>query len=329
MKIKTISGKFLIFIIIISTIFSSFSIAFATESTDLKFTDKVVKVGFSKRFKLDNPDEKKYTLQIANEKIAQQVGKLKIKNGKTVCKIKGVNAGSTTIKVTAKGETLGSFKVTVYKKDASLRAKKKNITLKYNSHGSSAYMKDCHIYARNFVVFPHPQAKYTAQSENYEIVNHTNDGLIYTVNKGTTSVTIYETIGSQKRSMGVVTIKVTSATMAYVAKENKRFYGEDIFGKGNKYECVYLKGKNRKFRMQSRIKECLINNIYTGSNFSKNSYEITYESLKPDVATVSKNGIVSGKKSGKTKIKYTIKFSDNSIFTGYCHISVLTKSVTT
>jgi len=329
MKIKSISGKFLTFIIIATIVFSSISIAYAVEKTTAKFSNRMIKLGFSKQFTLENPQEEKYTLQIANKNIAQQTGKLKIKNGKTVCKIKGVTAGTTSVKVISKGKEIGNFKVIVYKREAALNSKKKSISLNFNSHGSSVYMKNCHIYAKSLVVFPHPNAKYTAQSENYEIVNHTNDGLIYTVNKGTTRVAIYESLGSTRRSLGIVTINTSPTTMSYVAKENNRFYGGDIFGKGNKYECVYLKGKNRKFRMQSRIKESLINNIYTGSTFAKNDYKITYKSTKPHIATVSKNGIVTGQKLGNAKIRYTITFSDKSVFNGSCHISVLEKIITT
>lgn len=323
MGIKSILTVFLIITIIISA--GNSAIFTVSASEEPVFPNIRIKSGFSLKVKLDNPDSAKYTVKIKNTKIAKQITKCRISKGNTVFKIKGLSKGRTVAKVFSKGKQIGKFKINVYIADATLKESCKNLTLKYNSHGSSVYMTNCHIYAEDLVKYKHPKAEYSALSDDYNIVNHTNDGLIYTVNKGTTQLKIYEKIGkADKRALGTVNITVKEAKMASVASENEKFYPEGIFGKGNKYECVYT---GESLRIQGRIKECLINNKYTGSAFKKSQYKITYKSSNKKIATVNKVGKITGKKEGSTNIRYKIRFSDKSYFTGSCHISVLSNTV--
>lgn len=320
MKIKSTLSKFLIIITVLSVIFSAFPTVFATEKPEFKNCE--IKKGFSKKITLDNPENQKYTIKIGNTKIAKLKGKTTTKDGSTQCKIKGLKKGKTTAKIYVKGKKIGSFKIRVYSAKASVKKTCKTITLKYNNHGSSAYMTDCNIYAKELVKNIHPNGKYTALSDDYSIVNHTNDGLIYTVNKGTTTLKIIETVNGKKRSLGKITVKVKNTKMAYVARENAKFYPEGIFGWGNKYECVYLGNDGKKTDTQSRIKSCLINNRYTGSSFKASEYKIKYVSLDESIAKVNSKGVITGKAIGYTDIKYIITFSDKSNYTGFCHVSV-------
>lgn len=321
MTTKQITKNLFAFLLILITTFSSLCHVYATKN--ISFSNIKIKAGKTININLKNSANQKYKIKIKDTKIARQIGKITRKSDKDICKIKGLKKGQTTANVFIGDKKIGSFKIKVLRADAKIKNKYKSFTLKHNSHGSNAYMTDCHIYVKDIVKNMNPHRKYTVSSNDYNIVNHTSDGLIYTVNKGKTTLTIYEKNSKNKiKSLGTVSIKVKETKMAYVAKENKKFYPQGIFGKGNKYECVYLGEESNTINIQKRIKECLINNEYTGSKFKKSEYKIKYTSLDKKIAVVSDDGRVTGVKKGKTKIKYTIIFSDKSLYTNYCHISV-------
>lgn len=297
-------------------------------SADSSYKDIKIKAETTTKINLGYSYAKDYKVTIRNTKIAKVKGSITAENYQSICTIKGLKKGNTKAIVYLRNKRIGSFKIRVTRADASIKKKYRNLALKYNSHGSNAYMSESHIYVNDLIKNPHPKGKYTVFIADHNIISNTSDGNIYTVSKGSTNLTVYEKIkGQKKRNLGTVSVKVKNAKMAYVVKENRKFYPDGIFGKGNKYECLHIDGSDNFLNIQKRIRTSLINNIYTGSAFTKSEYKIKYESLKPAIATVDKKGIVTAQKVGTTKIRYTINFSDGSRFVGYCHISV-EKSIT-
>lgn len=269
----------------------------------VKFSDKHVNLGTKKEITVNNPFAYDYKLKLSNTDV------VKFNEGycqdgiKVTYTIKGLKAGSVTVKayLTGKGVCVGEFKITVGDYPAKIRKEYKEITLKYNPHGSSTYMSESHVKIKDMIIDSRSKAKYALKLQDEDVVSTLSDGLIYAVGTGSQTADITETIGSETRTVGTVSFKVVNAKMAYVVKQNAMFYNDGIFGNGDFTEYLNLKD-DKKFSMKPIINDRLLNNSYTGSEFKASDYSIAYTSSNPKVAKVSSSGVVTALKTGQQRL---------------------------
>lgn len=216
---------------------------------------------------------------------------------------------------------VGSFNVAIGDFKAQVRDFSKNTSLKYSEYGSTAYMSKSHIEIENILNNKKSKAKYSVVPSDTGIVDFLSTGELYATGLGKTSCSVYEKIGKTKTLVDKFNVTVGKAKMNYVARENYYWYDDGIFGKGEYVEYLNLTD-NTTLEMEDTIKNCLINNKITGSHFKPSQYSISYKSDNPQIATVTKNGVVTAKALGDANIIYSIKFSDKSVYKGNCQVSV-------
>ncbi len=290
------------------------------------YNEMKINVNMTKKKTIKNPYYKEYTIKY-DKKIAKI--KKSVSGEKYTYKVKALKKGSTTVEVYLKDTKVkvGSFKVTAGDYPTTISKKYKPLELKYNSHGTSSYMEDCHISLSKMLKDKKSGATYSVVIENEKIASsftEKKNTIIYSVGTGSTQATVYQKIGKKEETeIGKFTINVTKAKMSYVAKQNMLLFTEGIFGNG---EMVEFLSPSESFTMKSTIVKSLVNNTYTGSSFKKSQYSISYKSTDKSVVTVSKEGKVTGKKPGYAVVNYTITFSDKSTFEGGCPIEVLSNS---
>lgn len=284
-----------------------------------------ININMTKKKTLKNPYYKDYTFKY-DKKIAKidtaYVGDGK---GNFKYKIKALKKGSTDVKVYIKGtkKLAGTFKINAGDYATKLNSKFKTLNLKYNGHGVSTYMADCHKTLNSMLKDRKYGAVYSVTVENEKVASTLADNkntTIYSVGKGSTTAKVYQKIGKKEETqIASFKINVTGVKMNYVAQQNMLWFNDGIFGNGEMIE--YLSPKES-FTMKNTIVKSLINNTYTGSHFKKSCYKITYKSTDKSVASVTTAGKVTAKKLGNAVINYTITFSDKSVFKGGCPVEV-------
>lgn len=297
------------------------------------FKDVTLNPGTGKLMTVKNPYAYEYSFAFSDKKTAKINPSYYAIGEKYSYTVKGLKKGQTTVKVYIKKSKIGEFAIKVDDLDTHLRKGKTTLSLKYNKHGSSTYMSKSNAILTELLSDMKAKAKYTVEIDNLNVadkINYThyslsgenkNTNLIYATGTGETTATVYEKIGSRTKKIATLTIVVKKAKMNYVARENREFYNDDIFGNGDFVEYLNLTD-NKKLQMAETIKNSLINNEYTGSHFKKSDYTITYKSSAPSVAKVNKKGVVTAKKVGNATVKYVITFSDGTKHKGTCAVSV-------
>lgn len=297
------------------------------DAQKVSFKDVNINTGTKKTVKLNNPYYKDYSFKISDKKIAKiEMGYFSDGTDFSY-KMKGLKKGSTEVNVYLEGTGFkaGSFKINVGDFPAAVKKRYKALELKYNSHGSNAYMSKSHVILKNIITDKKAKAKYSVVSDNENVVSSLDTGEVYATGKGRATCTVYEKIGkSAKKSIDKFSVKVTKAKMSYVAEENSMWYNDGIFGGGEFVEYLNLTDC-KTLKTEETIVRCLINNRQTGSHFKQSQYKITYKSTNPGVASVSSNGVVTAKKPGSATIIYKISFSDGSAYTDKCPVEVETE----
>lgn len=297
-------------------------VANAVNAPDFKNVN--INVKMEKDVVLNNPYKKEYKLTISDKSIAKLQSGYFAEGNKRTYTFKGLKSGSTDVKVTLRktNKVVGSFKITVGTFKTSVKQNCKKITLKYNSHGSNAYMAKSHVVINNILKNRKHKsvAKYTVDTSNANVVD-TISGLIYATGKGNAVVTVYETINNTTKSIGKINVTVKNAKMNYVAKENARYYDEGIFGQGD--GCEFLK-IGETYNINKTVVNCLITNTYTGSKFKKSQYNITYSVPKAyrDMLTVTDDGVATAIANGTGYVRFVIKFKDGSKYKSKCEFFV-------
>lgn len=289
-----------------------------------KFEDKKINVKMSKKVTLNNPFIKEYSFKYDKKIIS--IKKVKSKGTKRTYRIKTHKEGSTDVEVRLKDKTklIGKFKVTAGDVKTEIKKKYKPLKLKYNAHGSSTYMKDCHISLDSMLKNKKYNATYTVTIDSENIAStyiDKNNTFIYSTGKGSTTAELYQKIGKKpEEKIGEFKINVEKSKMNYVAKQNMLYFPDGIFGNG---EFVEYLSPNETFNMKTTIVNSLINNKETGSHFKASCYSISFKSTDTSVVKVTSAGKVTAKKLGYAIINYSIGFSDNSVFKGGCPVEVI------
>ncbi|MEE3427977.1 MAG: hypothetical protein VZQ55_03250 [Ruminococcus sp.] len=239
--------------------------------------------------------------------------------------VKGLKKGTATI-TAYKADTdkkLGSFKVTVKNKKASIRSKYKTLTLKYNPCNKGVLKKSA-VFTSLLVNNPQKGAVYTAKVKNTKVAKVrkgtkfkansfvTINQSIESKSKGSTKVTVYEKLsGKKKTKVGTFTLKTVYADTAQLLKD---FASND--GDGLYYEQFVHVGDT--FNVVNDFKGYYLNK-YIG-DFSKASYSLAFSAINPKYMDVDEKGNVTVKavpeKDGIVYgIKISIEFTDKSKFT--------------
>lgn len=300
--------------------------SFTVTKTEKKtFSNVKINVKMSKKVTLKNTYTKRYRFKYDKKIISIDKNFTSKKDNRTY-NIKTLKKGETDVEVYLKGTKalIGTFKVTAGDVKTKLKKKYATLNLKYNAHGSSTYMADCHISLNSMLKDKKYNTTYTVTIGNEKIASTYIDKKktnIYSVGAGNTTADIYQKIGKkEEQKIGSFKISVTKTKMNYVVKQNMKYYPDGIFGNGEMIE--YLSPKET-FNMKSTIVKSLINNTLTGSHFKKSLYSISFKSSDTSVVTVTSIGKVTAKKVGYATVNYSIGFDDNSVFKGGCPIEVI------
>lgn len=290
----------------------------------INFENVKINEKMTKSITLKNPYTKTYTFKY-KKKIAKIYKSYTKKGEKYTYKVKGLKKGATTVKVYLKGtkKKIGSFNFTVGDYATKVKKNYKTLNLNYNAHGSSNYMKGCSINLDSILKHKKHKAVYSAIVDNEKVAStiiEDDTTYIYSTGKGETTAEIFQKIGKEKKKqIATIKINVTKTKMSFVCEQNMLWFDGGIFGSGDMRE--YLNPGDT-LNLKKTIVNSLIDNIYTGSHFKKSLYSISYKSSDTSVVTVNSDGKATAKKVGLAEIKYTITFSDKSVFKGNCPIEV-------
>ncbi len=306
-------------------IVKKFKVAVAKKEK-VTFKDVQINKGTTKVITLKNPYYKDYYFKLSKQKVAKISMAYFASGEKFSYSTKGVKRGTANVNVYLKDYNVkvGRFKIEVGNFPTTVKKSCKKIKLKYNGHGSNAYMSKSHVMLADILknMKAETKAKYSVVSDNENVVSSLSTGEIYATGKGTTTCTVYEKLGkAKKKPIDKFTVTSTKANMAYVASENSMYYDEGIFGQGEGIEYLNLTD-NKTLNMKAIIISCLINNKITGSHFKSSLYKIIYKSSDKSVATVTGSGVVTAKNYGSAIISYTISFKDGSEYNGKCEVFV-------
>ena len=289
----------------------------------VKFKSFKMNVKAKEKATLSNPFAYEYKFK-ASKKGIVKLPKTCSKNGKKrTYSFKALKKGTVTVKVYLKGisKKVGSFKITAGSFKTIINPKYKSRRIVYNSHGTSTYMSGAHFNISDMITQRKAGASYFAVSGNEKVVSVVSNSIVYSTGKGSATVKIYQNLKKKTTTVGAFKVKVKSANMAYVAKQNALFYDNAIFGHGDNTEFLDLT-ETKTVSLKPVIVSCLINNSLTNSRFKTSQYRITFSSANSKVAKVSSAGKVTAVKTGSTKINYTITFKYKSKYKSNCKIIV-------
>ena len=80
---------------------------------------------------------------------------------------------------------------------------------------------------------------------------------------------------------------------------------------------------NEKYNFTNRVIKEKLTSKNCGVYVSPKNYKVTYTVKNSKVATVSKSGVVTGKKKGVTKLTFKITFADKSVYTNSVNVLVI------
>ncbi len=298
-----------------------------TKTEKQNFSDVKINVKMSKSVTIKNPYTKEYKLNY-DKKIITIDSKYKTNGKKRVYSVKTLKKGSTKVEVYLKGTKakVGEFTVTAGDVKTKIKKNYKPLNLKYNGHGESNYMADCHIKLNSILKDRKYNTTYTVTIDNEKVASTYIDNdktYIYSTGKGSTTAQLYQKIGDEPETkVTSFKINVTKTKMNYVVKQNMLYYPDGIFGNG---EMVEYLSPGDTLNMKDTIVNSLINNKMTGSHFKTSCYSISFVSSDTSVASVTSIGKVTAKKLGYTIVNYSIGFSDNSVFKGGCPVEVISE----
>ncbi|MEE3333958.1 MAG: hypothetical protein VZR54_06755 [Ruminococcus sp.] len=226
--------------------------------------------------------------------------------------------GSTTADVYIKNTKVGKVKIKVGAYKPYVDSKNKNVTLKYNSHGRAEDYYGFSEYLRNYDyrIFD----KLTYKTDSKYITYNKDDLYPFTINRtGSTTISICH----KNKKLASIKAKIKTAKMADVFSNN---LGGESDGDFLNYEHCVSYSTNTTYDVFDNINSIVLNNKRKGTNFSKSDYKITYKSNDESTATIDEYGVAHIKpaalQAGSVSFKYTIKFSDKSVYTGTYKILV-------
>ncbi len=289
----------------------------------LTFKDRKMNEKTSRKITLNNPYAYEYELKASKAGIIKIPTKCSKNGTKRTYNFKALKQGVTDINIYFKGtkKKLGSFKITSGDFKTVILPKYKTLTFKYNAHGSSVYMTESHINVKDILGFKHAGAVYSATVGDESVASIVSSRVVYATGKGSTSVKIFEERNGKTTKIGTVQLTCKKASMRYVVIQNALLYNNNIFGNGDNTVFLELKGTKTSALMPV-IKERLLNNSLTTSEFKSSEYTVSFKSSNTKIAKVSSKGKVTAVKKGTAKITCTMNFTDKTRYKTVCTIVV-------
>ncbi len=238
-------------------------------------------------------------------------------------KVKGSNinvtakkAGKVKITVTTKAKNIKNKKLS---KSLVLTVKKAprpayiseedSIELSYSSYADSETIGFCEMEVCDIVQSQADNATYYATVADSSIAETKLKGMyICAVGEGTTTADIFERDSNAKtRKLGTVKVNVEKAEMATVATR----------ALSNNYDDPVSTWLKLNFGTKTYDFGTLINRVLTqtteyGAKFTSSDFTATYSSPDEKVATVDKDGVITGVGNGEVNVVCTLEFTDGS-----------------
>ena len=301
-----------------------------TKYEKMTFEDIKVNPKTKKEFTIRNPYSTFIKFKMSNKKNVKFRAKAEVKGRNATYTIKGLKKGKTRVKayIGNTDKLAGEFTIRVKRVKSAIDPAYKTVTLRYNKHGSSSYMADCHIFLTRVLSDVRYKASYSVEIENIKVADKIieksdfNRGekkktdFIYSTGKGSTTATIFEKLPKKdRREVGKFTIEVKAAKMKYVAEQNAIIYDNNVLRANENTIQTFLR-VGEQTSVRKTIVDSFVNNNWTGSSFKKSQYRIVYRSLNPEYVSIDKNGIVTAKLQSdkEVRIRFRIYFSDNTSF---------------
>lgn len=215
--------------------------------------------------------------------------------------------GTYIANVYDEGKCIGKVKIIVGDFKTVLKSNSKKLNLSYNkyvSFNNSEYYTKYQSYKKlsTMISFPKKGAKYSIKTTGKSILKMANNE-IYTVGVGTSTYTLYQKVGNNKATkVGdfTATVKNVNIKTATAVKINNVTGGYDNFYVGD-IEDLSVK---EKYNFTNRVIKEKLTSKNCGVYVSPKNYKVTYTVKNSKVATVSKSGVVTGKKKGVTKLTF-------------------------
>ncbi len=225
---------------------------------------------------------------------------------------KGLKQGTTKVKVYQKKKLVNTLTIKVVKKTPKMP--KKNYKMKFSNKGLT---KNSTLLAVNKysgkMKFYNFKAKYKLKSSNSKVAT-VKDGVVKTAGVGKATISVFETLNKKTKKVCSFKVTVSAVKMNAVAKYNREFYDDGLFGKGEFVEYLYLNPDEGSSTLDMRqvIVGGLLNNL--DASFTPDDYTISYVSADPEIVSVDDKGLATAQKAGSTEITYKITFADGSEF---------------
>ena len=221
---------------------------------------------------------------------------------------------------------VGKVKIIVGDFKTVLKSNSKKLNLSYNkyvSFNNSEYYTKYQSYKKlsTMISFPKKGAMYSIKTTGKSILKMANNE-IYTVGVGTSTYTLYQKVGNNKATkVGnfTATVKNVNIKTATAVKINNVTSGYDNFYVGD-IEDLSVK---EKYNFTNRVIKEKLTSKNCGVYVAPKHYKVTYTIKNTKVATVSKSGVVTGKKKGVTKLTFKITFADKSVYTNSVNVLVI------
>lgn len=234
--------------------------------------------------------------------------------------------GTYIANVYDEGKCIGKVKIIVGDFKTVLKSNSKKLNLSYNkyvSFNNSEYYTKYQSYKKvsSMISFPKKGAKYSIKTTGKSILKITNNE-IYTVGVGTSIYTLYQKVGNKKATkVGdfTATVKNVNIKTATAVKKNNINNDFDYYAI-NDIEDLSVK---EKYNFTNRVIKEKLTSKNCGVYVSPKNYKVTYTVKNSKVASVSKSGIVTGKKKGVTKLTFKITFADKSVYKNSVNVLVI------
>ncbi len=284
-----------------------------------KHSDEKINKGVWKEINIKNPYDKDHEFSYNKKIIKFEKGGYGDGNGNWKHYIKGLNKGTTTVKVKLKNTkiVLSSFKVTVGDYKATIKKAYKNTNLKYNKHLKKSYClsQGGSINLGEAVKNFHANSKISVKIKNESILKtakvkkdkYSPEAVkLYAAKTGNTKVDVYEKRGTAKKTkIGTISVKVSKAKDAEVFGANRELDNDGIF-----YEFFVNVGD--KIDLKKIVTNRYINGP-TGSKFNESEYKFSFTASPADVVSVDQStGVFTILSGGSNEVGCTITFADGS-----------------
>ncbi|MEE3429063.1 MAG: aminotransferase class V-fold PLP-dependent enzyme [Ruminococcus sp.] len=257
--------------------------------------------------KVSGKASKKFTAKSSKTSVAS------VKVSGTKVKVTAKKAGTAKITVTSKAKNASgkklkkTLKITVEKGliPASLDEYYYDTHLSYSDYAEGADMWGGHTAVEEMIIDANSKAKYYAATADASVAKTLDGGKVIASSKaGSTKADIFENLNGKVRKLGTIKISVNRIDMAQAA-ENVLLDYKDI-----DFSNLWIKANLGKTELN--LKNLYKKVFSEKTKFAESDYSFSFIPDDEKVASVNKDGVITGVKNGSTNIETGIEFSDGS-----------------